>query len=109
ATSRFSRGPNRLLKDGAKLTEAVEDILEEIPALRHKAALTLYKEEGREAGFSLSRDESAVLNALHDEPIHIDRLFSQFQLSPGAFSKVLLDLELKGRIKSLPGKIYARI
>lgn len=110
ATSKVSAGSNRLIKNGAKLTESAEDILEEISAFQeHLSTLRYNKERGGKSAVSLSKDESDVLKALCSDPVHIDRLSTQFKFSTGAFSKVLLDLELKGMIKALPGKMYARI
>lgn len=112
-TSAVSRGPNRLIKEGAKPVHSVQDILEEIQQFRGRFSDTLHaahKEIQNEKPRSpLNREESAVLNALCSDPVHIDRLHQQLKFSTGAFSKVLLDLELKGMIKTLPGKWYVRI
>ncbi len=108
-TSEVSSGPNRLIKEGAKPIQKVEDILEEIAPFREKFTDLIYKEESKTKSEPLNKSESAVLNALCSDPIHIDRLHQQLKFSTGAFSKVLLDLELKGMIKPLPGKMYVRI
>ncbi len=108
-TSPASSGPNRLIKEGAKPIQTVEDILEEVQSLKKIYAQFIYKEKAPEAAPSgLSTDETAVLDVLCAEPLHIDHLNQRLKFSTGAFSKVLLDLELKGFIKTLPGKWYAR-
>ena len=101
-----SRGTNRLIKDGAKLVESSEDILEEIwPQWK--------REEGgvpkREASLpDLGEGEEILYKLLGETPLHIDAIIRESQLDPGKVSSLLLNLELKGLISQWPGKCFSK-
>lgn len=98
-----SRGANRLIKQGAKLVESAEDILEELPHWQRRA------DSGRaaEPGFSLTPQEAAVYTLLAGSPLHIDDIIVKSALTVGEVSVILLRLEIKGAIMQLPGKNFA--
>ncbi|MDD2850573.1 MAG: DNA-processing protein DprA [Desulfuromonadaceae bacterium] len=101
-----SRGCNRLIKQGAKLVDCVEDILEELPAGFCSAADTpLLLQPPRT--FALSPKEAAIFELLARSPLHIDDIISQTELTAGEVSSMLLHLELKGAVTALPGTHYA--
>lgn len=55
----------------------------------------------------LDHHQQQVISLLkHNEFISIDRLYHELQLSPSAVAGLMLDLEFKGLIKTLPGKKY---
>ncbi|KAB0671814.1 DNA-protecting protein DprA [Oryzomonas sagensis] len=100
------RGSNRLIKQGAKLVDCVEDILEELPgrpALDGERA----PEQAVARTFSLTPREAAVYELLARSPLHIDDIIAQTELTAGEVSSMLLHLELKGAITPLPGKHFA--
>lgn len=104
-----SQGVNRLIKDGAKLVSCVEDILEEL-----KLPLSAYVGAGLEPTpakhtINLSQTEKPVYEQLSDEPQHIDDLVEQCRIPVSQLMAVLLNLELKGIIKQLPGKLFLRV
>ncbi len=112
-TSKMSIGPNQLIKQGAKLVEKIEDILEEIGSLKEK--FNCFK-ESRKEGINIENEESKLsvkeknLAGLIDfEPASIDLLSERSTLSQGDFAQSLLNLEIKGIVKSLPGKRYVRV
>ncbi len=98
-----SRGTNRLIKEGAKLVESIEDILSEIaPALRRKET-----QAPQFPQTSLAGDEENLFRLLADEQVHVDTLITKSGLSPARVLEVLLELELRGLISQLPGKYFA--
>jgi DNA processing protein len=107
-----SRGPHSLIKQGAKLVEGVEDIIEELlpqlePAFRARLRSRTPAPPGR--GPALSEDEAAVYALFSQEAIHIDDLILRSGRMPGDVSGLLLSMELKGLIRQLPGHSYIRI
>jgi DNA processing protein len=101
-----SRGTNQLIKEGAKLVESSEDILEEIlPQWRREGEATP-KGEGPER--DLTEEERILYERLGETPLHIDELIRESQFDPGKVSSVLLNLELKGLVSQWPGKCFSK-
>lgn len=101
-----SRGSNRLIKQGAKLVDCVEDILEELPGFGNlSGAAKLQTPLVR--SFSLTPKEAAIYEVLARSPLHIDDIITQTELTASEVSSMLLHLELKGAITPLPGTHYA--
>ena len=114
-TSKMSRGPHKLLRQGAKLVESSLDILEELEPLRqrffpHFKKIELKKgaTQKQETAVSLSSQEQQLLKFIDIEPVHIDMLSSKTNFSSGELSSALLNLEMKGTVKALAGKMYVR-
>jgi DNA processing protein len=102
ADSVLSRGTNKLIKDGAKLTEDVEDILGEFEYLFPK------EEAAPEAVLQLSEVEQKVMAAIGEEEILMDEIIRATCLTSASVSATLLGLEMKRIVKQLPGRHYAR-
>ena len=108
--SEFSRGTHALLRDGARLVESVEDILEEVAfpdALVPVEAKA--EEEERVSDSGLTGDESDILRALSLQQRHMDDIIEHAQLPSSRASAGLLMLELKGMVRRLPGNMYMRV
>ena len=101
-----SRGCNGLIKQGAKLVDCVEDILEELPGRGiATTGLPLFQKPPRT--FALTPKEAAIFELLARSPLHIDDIIAQTELTAAEVSTMLLHLELKGAVTPLPGTHYA--
>jgi DNA processing protein len=97
-----SVGTHKLIRQGAKLTEGVEDVLEElVPQMGRKKTAA--------SAPSLEGDEEKLYSLLSVEPKHIDRLAEESRFLPQKVMGLLLQLELKGAVRQMPGQLYARI
>jgi DNA processing protein len=101
ADSPLSRGTNRLIKDGAKLTEDVEDILGEFQYL-------FPKEKQAPVLVELSEIESKIVAAIGQEEVIMDEIIRATGLTSATVSATLLGLEMKRIVKQLPGRQYTR-
>ncbi len=106
-SSTRSQGTHHLIKQGAKLVECANDVLEEIfpQALARPGEYT-----PREIPYeNLSPEAQRILEAMERMPKHIDVLLKEAKVSAGLASGILLELELKGYIQQLPGKLFVKI
>jgi len=94
-----SKGCHALLKQGAKLVEAAQDILEELGGILVAPAQAA-DSEGSDA---------ALFEHLGFDPVDVDTLSVRSGLTVSQLSAMLLTLELGGRICVLPGGLYQRI
>lgn len=100
-----SRGPHRLIKDGAKLVESIDDILSEIaPALARTDRAE--KNEASAPVVPLEPDEERLFQLFPEEAVHVDTLITGSGLEPARVLEVLLGLELKGIVTQLPGMYF---
>jgi DNA processing protein len=104
-----SSGTHRLIKQGAKLVENAQDILEE---LQWPMTSESFPEEMETKppvwSPSLSSQEKRIWDLLQDEPVHVDQIARQTEISIAPLLSTLLEMELKGMIKQLPGKFFIR-
>ncbi len=108
ADSILSRGANKLIKDGAKLTEDVEDVLGEFEYLRLGQPVAAKETGGVRSAVKLTELEEKVMAVVGNEEVAIDEIIRASGLTSAAVSATLLGLEMKRLIKQLPGKQYAR-
>ena len=117
--SPLARGSNRLIKQGAKLIESVEDVIEALgyvgEQLREHVATAAQNAAQKvemplfDVGkLKLSPDERKIHDVLTKEPTHIDQIIADTQLPPGAVNAALISLRLKALIKQLPGSHFCR-
>lgn len=101
-------GCHRLIKKGAKLIEKTEDILEELPVLMQKRLpqMNLITEAANLQ--DVTDSGKLILSILSKEPVYVDTILEKTSLNHSKLMSVLLQLELKGYIKQLPGKFYIR-
>lgn len=106
-TSELSRGTNRLIQDGAKLVQQWEDVVAELPETWRRC---LREAAGAPACEPVREpDEGKLLELVGSEPVHIDRLIAQSGVPSGRTAALLLALELKGRVRQLPGQRYMKV
>ena len=111
-TTPQSFGPNFLIKQGAKLVQSWRDIIEEMPSeLRQEILIREDAKPRLKDELSLlSEEESRVLELLKiDEATQFDKLFRISGLGISILSDLLLNLEMNGWIRQLPGNLYVRL
>lgn len=107
-----SRGPNSLLKDGARLVESAQDVLDELlPQLDATFRERLGARAGvdRQPAARLGADEALVYDALSVLPQSVDDVIRRSGLPAAQVAALLLSLELKNCIRQLPGNEYVRL
>jgi DNA processing protein len=117
--SPLSGGCHKLIKEGARLVDSMEDILDTLGHVgcglkthveesthqaEEKAQATLFDS----ARLNLSEAEKAVMNGFDGEPMHVDHIISQSGLTAGQVHSSIISLQLKGLIKQLPGGMYVK-
>ena len=103
-----SRGTNALLKEGAALIECAQDVIDVIlpqlePGLRLRLQPSREKNEQRD---HLDGEEQRVYDALSYDPRTVDDVIVTTGLSVPTVMASLLSLELRQRVKQLPGQRY---
>lgn len=101
----LSKGCHALIRQGAKLTETVDEILEE---LRWQAAGPDRPREPADSQQGLDEDYARLLEALGYDPVPVDVLLQRTGLTAGELSSMLLVLELNGYVTAAAGGRYAR-
>ncbi len=97
--SPFSKGPHRLIREGAKLAETAQDVLEELEL----AGSTPLEPAKTAASPSPDREMQGLLDALGFDPGTLDQIADRTGLPIEHLAAVLLDLELAGWVQALPG------
>lgn len=100
-----SHGTNQLIKEGAKLVESVEDVLEE---LNFSELSQLKKEKINAKNPSLSPEEKEIFNLLKEEPSHIDLLVKLSRFPVSKVGELLMRLQIKSLVRELPGKLFCK-
>lgn len=101
-----SAGSNRLIKQGAKLVDSVDDIFDEYPDLQVKRDEA--PADAQDAGLKLGETEAAVYALISLEPVHMDDIIARADLSPTEASHILLLLQLENLIEEAEGGRYIR-
>jgi DNA processing protein len=97
-----SRGCHTLIKQGAKLVDSAQDVLEELKLVGAPAP-------GCDTAAAPAGREEPLLSALGFDPVTLDALVARTGRSPSELNTLLLELELDGRVARLPGQLFQRI
>jgi len=117
--SPLSKGAHQLIKQGAKLVESVEDVMEALGYIgeqlqEHVTAAAAKASERVEtplfdvSQLNLSEDERTIYGCLGKEPLLVDQIIAETDLAAGSINASLVSLRLKGLIKQLPGSLFLR-
>ena len=93
--SKFSGGT----REGARPVLGAEDILQDL-------GVTLRLEDRRK--LPLEEEEKAVIALLSGDPLHVDELCQATELAMSQLLGLLMQLEIKGAVRQLPGKFFIR-
>jgi DNA processing protein len=119
-----SRGANDLIRQGAHLTETAQDVLDNLPDHPSREGLSRVPlfarglspglaepapdwQEPAETAEDLVKAHRQVIDLLGTSPTAVDDVVRRCQFSAAAVMAVLLELELAGRIETLPGSRVA--
>ncbi|HET7201879.1 MAG TPA: DNA-processing protein DprA, partial [Steroidobacteraceae bacterium] len=106
-----ARGCHRLLRQGARLVETVDDIFDELAPILGDIRRFMPPTAPNTAGSRparLDKDYEILLDALGFEPASLDAIVARTGMETGAVASMLLILELDGRIQQQPGGRYSR-
>lgn len=111
-----SRGCHALIRQGAKLVESAQDVLEELrlpgpagTASQPAAAPSGDPAADHRAGDAPGETDSALLQALGFDPMAVDALVARTGQDAASVQVQLLELELQGRVARLPGGLFQRL
>lgn len=100
-----SRGCHSLIRQGAKLVESVQDVLEEL----HFPSASTPPLPVSPGAAPANPPESALLQAMGFDPVGLDALMARTGMSTAAMQVELLELELAGAVARLPGGLFQRM
>jgi DNA processing protein len=106
--NRTSRGCHRLIRDGAKLVESVEDILEELGPLANATPSRDGRLLRNPAELQLNVQEQAVLTVIQDSPTSIDEVVQRSGLPVNRVLATISVLEMRKLVRRISGNFVAR-
>jgi len=99
--SKTSSGTNRLIKDGATPVTTVDEILNSL-------GIKYTRKEIEAKKIALNETEKKVWDRLSNEPTYLDVLSETMAEPTGSILNILLNLEIKGLVKQLPGMMFVK-
>lgn len=101
-----SRGAHRLIRQGAKLVEGVDDIIEEIAPQLLDRTSSATQHAPRVLPQTATDAARTIFALLQENTLQVDQVIERTGISAAHVLETLLDLELQGLLRQLPGKIY---
>jgi DNA processing protein len=107
----LARGCHALIRQGAKLVETAEDVVNELGALALAGTLQEVSNPAAVPGGApeLDPEYARLLDSMGFDPLPVDVLVDTCRLTPAEVSSMLLQLELRGFVASSPGGLYNRL
>ena len=103
-----AEGSNRLIKDGARIALSADDVLEELKGQMEISFPALSTPEQTAPRVALSAQEMKAYDVLSLQPLHVDQLSARVRQPASDMAQVLLNLQLKGVVRQLPGQFFVR-
>ena len=103
-----STGAHWLIKQGARLIENADDILDELWFLKQGAGRVKRSRETPGPSVPVNGIERKIYDIIGDYPTHIDQIARVGAMNVAQVAMILLKMELSGIIRQLPGKMYVR-
>lgn len=107
----LARGCHRLIRQGAKLVETAEHIIEELGAALSELSLSLEPTSSattEPVSAELTAEHQTVLDAMGFDPVSIDQLVQRTGMRAAEVSSILLLLELQGQVSPELGGLFQR-
>lgn len=107
--SAHSKGSHKLIKEGAKLVEGTDDIIEELGPLSESLKTRNGIEVKDPRSLRLNGQEAKIFSVLSNFPLGIDDIIKATNLPPSVVASTLMILEIKKAVKQLSGKRFVKV
>lgn len=104
-----SRGCHALIRQGAKLVESAQDVLEELRMPAVTGVGRSVDPTSQDMATDADEPEGPLLEALGFDPMSVDALVARTGMDAASLQVALLELELEGRVARLPGGLFQRM